>query len=440
MIAKRAVAIVLALLAIAVGYRAISRNVHSAAPEWPGVARSTTQTKENEPTTEATQGFLYGRMTTLDGATYQGRLRWGGVQEAFWDDYFNGVKQENAWIALVPPEVLSVRHPVEIFGVRIGVWETQRDVGRQFTARFGEIARIEALGDRIRTTLKGGTVFDLARFDASDFDDGVRVWDDERGTIDVDSLRIRTIELLSTPGFDAAPDRLRGTVRTKHGDFTGFIQWERDQSVGSDELDGRDADGEARRRFDTIRSIARGSRGGLQVTLRDGRTIELAGRGEAGDGNRGIYVHDQRFGRVQVSWDAFEAVEFDPGGSGPAYDDFAPGLPLAGSVTTSDGRRLSGRLVYDLNESETSETLDAPFQDLDYFISFGSIASIVVPAGEGRGKQLASVTLHNGEVLRLEHAGDLGDENAGMLVFVDGQRPEYVSWAEVERVDFDSAG
>ena len=303
-------------------------------------------------------------------------------------------------------------------------------------ARFGDIARIEASGRDVRVTLKSGTVFDLDRFDASDFDDGVRVWDGRRGVVDLDSLRIRTIELLPTPALGAAPDRLHGTVRTRQGDFTGFVQWDREECVGSDELDGHTADGELSLRFDTIRSIARRSRDSSLVTLLDGREIVLSGTREVGDGNRGIYVDDRRYGRVLVSWDAFERVDFSPGGSGPAYGDFPPGRPLTGSVTTRDGRRLAGRLVYDLDESETTETLDAPSQGVDYTIPFGLIASIVLPGREERGAQRARVTLHSGEELQLERAGDLGEGNAGMLIFVDGrQRPEYVPWTDVEQVD-----
>jgi hypothetical protein len=48
------------------------------------------------------------------------------------------------------------------------------------------------------------------------------------------------------------------------------------------------------------------------------------------------------------------------------------------------------------------------------------------------------VTLHGGEELQLERAGDLGEGNAGMLIFVDGrERPEYVPWTDVEQVDLD---
>jgi hypothetical protein len=305
-------------------------------------------------------------------------------------------------------------------------------------ARFGEIARFEATGVKlVRVTLKSGTVVDLDRFEASDFDDTVRVWDGARGIVDVDSLRIRTIELLPTPLFQAAPSRLHGTVRTHTGDYTGFVAWDRDKSVGTDELAGRAAEGELRLRFDTIRSIARRSRDSL-VTLLDGSEIALFGSRDAGRGNRGVYVDDPRYGRVLISWDAFEHVEFSPSGSGPAYGDFPPGRPLTGSVTTRAGSRLAGRIVYDLDESETVETLDAPFEGVDYNIPLGLIASIVPPGPQARGDQRARVTLHSGEELQLECRGDLGPGNAGLLIFVDGrQHPEYVSWTDVGQVDFD---
>ncbi|HEX7181127.1 MAG TPA: hypothetical protein VF756_04740 [Thermoanaerobaculia bacterium] len=439
-IAGGAFATALVLLAVAAGYRALEQDVDPAAPTSPASTPSTAPAAaENHPAAATHQAFLYGRIITVDGATYEGRLRWGGDQEAFWGDYFNGSKDENPWVAHAPLERLpKERRPIEILGIRIAHRESQIDVDRQFMARFGEIARIEARGDEVRVTLKSGTVFDLDRLFASDFDDGVRVWDGRRGVVDLDSLRIRTIELLPTPSLGAAPYRLHGTVRTRQDDFTGFVGWNRKECVGPDELDGHTADGELSLRFDTIRSIARRSRDSSLVTLLDGREIVLSDTHEVGHGNRGIYVDDRRYGRVLISWDAFERVDFSPGGSGPAYGDFPPGRPLTGSVTTRAGRRLAGRLVYDLNESETIETLDAPFQGVDYTIPFSLIASIVPPGREERGAQRARVTLHDGEELQLERTGDLGEGNAGMLIFVDGrQRPEYVPWTDVEQVDFD---
>jgi hypothetical protein len=305
-------------------------------------------------------------------------------------------------------------------------------------ARFGDIARVEARGRDLRVTLKSGTVFLLDRFAADDFADGLRVWDARRGVVDLDEWRIRSIELLPTARLETAPDRLHGTVRTAHGDFTGFIQWNRQEGVGPDELVGHTADAELRLRFNTIRSITRQSAESSRVTLRDGREIVLSGTRELGHGHRGIYVDDRRYGRVLVSWDAFEGIEFSAGGSGPAYDDFPPGRPLTGSVITRAGRRLTGRLVYDLDESETTETLDAPCNGVDYTIPFGLIASIALVGLEDLGVQRARVTLHHGEELPLERTGDLGEGNAGILIWGDGgERPEYVQWTDVAQVDLD---
>jgi hypothetical protein len=436
MIAGGAFALGLALLALVVG----GRGERDAAPA-PATATSpapppATATGERE----THPGFLYGRITTVDGATYEGRLRWGDDAEAFWGDYFNGAKAKNLWAAQVPAERLpKERHTVEIFGVEIFHRERPSQLSRLFMARFGDIARIEARGRDVRVILKSGTAFDLDRFGASDFDDGVRVWDGRRGVVVLDSLRIRTIELLPTPASGAVPSRLHGTVRTRQGDFTGFIQWDRKECLGSDELEGRTADGATTRlRFDTIRSIARHSRSSSRVTLLDGREMVLSGSSGVSHDNRGIYVDDRRYGRVLISWDAYERADFSPGGGGPAYGEFPPGRPLAGSVTTRDGRRLAGRLVYDLDESETTETLDAPSRGVDYTIPFGLIASIVPPGHEERDARPARVTLRDGEELQLERSGDLGERNGGLLIFAGGgERPEYVPWPDVERIELE---
>jgi hypothetical protein len=433
-IAGGAFATVLVLLGLATGYRARKQDVAPVSRFPAAITPSTAAGPEAHPS------FLYGRITTVvGGATYEGRLRWGGDQEAFWGDYFNGFKDENPWVAQVPPERLPrQRRSTRLFGIEIASREVPIDLGRRFMARFGDIARIEARGRDVRVTLKSGAVFDLDRLEASDFDDGVRVWDGRRGVVDLDSLQIRTIELLPTGRPGGAADQLYGTVRTRQGDFTGFVQWNRKKGVGLDGLDGRGADGELSLRFDTIRSIARRSGDSSLVSLLDGREIVLSDSPEVGQGNLGMYVDDRRYGRVLVSWDAFERVDFRPGGSGPAYGDFPPGHALAGSVTTRAGRRLAGRLVYDLDESETTETLDAPSRGVDYTIPFGLIVSIAPVGREDRGAQRALVTLRTREELQLERAGDLGEGNAGLLIFVDGrERPEYVPWTDVELVDFD---
>jgi hypothetical protein len=385
--------------------------------------------------TEARPDFIYGRITTGDGITYEGRLRWRGDEEAFWSDYFDGARDENPWAVHTPGGRPKER--VEIFGFKVGDRDRDR-LDRPFMARFGDIARVVAHVSEVEVTLKSGTRVVLDRFEAGDIDDGVRVWDARHGVVDLDARQIRRIDFLPTPPL-VAPRRLHGTVRTRHGEFTGFIQWQRRDSLGTDELDGRIDGSQHRLRYDTIRSIARRSADSILVTLMDGREIELSGTQEAGRNNRGLCVDDDRYGRVVVPWETFERVEFSTAGNGPGYGDFVPGRPLSGSVTTRDGRRLAGRLVYDFDESETIETLDAASADAEYTIPFDMIASIELPNG-APSDQRASVVFRNGEKLQLDRAGDLGAGNAGMLVFAEGrQTPEYVPWNDVARIDLSGA-
>lgn len=437
-IAGGAAALLLVALVVALGLVA-ARLLRELGVD-PDVAASPAIARSPATSAAAHKGFLYGRVTTRSGAAHEGRLRFGGDEEAFWGDYFNGFKEENPWAAEVPPERLTESRPVTVLGVEITRREWKPNLGRPFMARFGDIRRVAPSGRELLVTLKSGTGFVLNRFDADDFADGVRVWDDEHGVVDLSERRIRSIEFLPTAELDSVADRLHGTVRTSQGSFTGFVQWDRQSSLGSDELQGRTADREVSLRFDAIRTITRDSADSARVTLRAGGEVLLSGTRAVGRGNRGVYVDDRRYGRVLVSWEAFERLDFSAtGGSGPAYDDFPPGQPLSGAVTTRMGSRLAGRLVFDLDESETTETLDAPAGGIDYTIPFGLVASIALPDQEGCGDgRHAGVTLHSSETLELECAGDLGEGNAGMLVFAEGrEQPDYLPWSAVVRVDID---
>jgi hypothetical protein len=384
------------------------------------------------------RGLLYGRVTLDDGTVHEGRLRFGGDEEALWGNTFNSVKDGNPWEPLLardqrPRERISI----ELFGIEVGAWNRRLDLGRPFMARFGDIARIDARGKDLRITLKSGTGVVLDRYASDDLADGLRVWDEEHGVVDLGEWAIRSIEFLASAAPGGAPAPLYGTVRTRRGDFTGLVQWDREACLGSDQLVGLTTEGEVRVRFEDVRSIERRGDESSLVTLRDGRTLVMSGSRQVGVGNRGAYVDDPRYGRVLVSWDVFERVDFAPGGAGPAYGDFPAGRPLMGRVATRSGRTLAGRLVYDLDESETTETLDAPSGGVDYTIPFAGIAAILTPGSGGDGARGAVVILRSGEELWLDSAGGLGDQNAGLLVFGDGEGdPEYVPWANVERIDF----
>jgi hypothetical protein len=392
-------------------------------------------------TTSPGAGLLYGRVTTGDAATYTGRLRFGGDEEALWGHFFNGARDGNPWAAHAGGEPT----PLSILGVEFG---RDHRFDRLFMARFGDIARIDApvtgrffqfnllRGRELRVTMKSGTVFHLDRFAADDFADGVRVWDVRRGVVDLEEWRIRSIEFLPAAGTEAAPRPLHGTVRTAHGAFTGLIQWTGEESLDSDALVGVADDREITVRLDAVHSVVRRSRDSSRVALLDGRSMVLSGTRGLCQGHGGISVDDIRYGRVLVSCGAFDRIDFTAGGGAPAYDDFPRGRPLLGVVTTRTGRRLTGRVVYDLDESETTETLDAPSRGVDYHIPFGLIASIAPGGGDQSGG--VRVTLHHGEELVLEREGDLSDRNPGMLIFGGGrEHPEHVPWSDVRHVEFD---
>jgi hypothetical protein len=378
------------------------------------------------------EGFLYGRLTTRDGNTYEGRLRWDD-EEAFWGDFFNSSKEDNPWVDEAPRFARkSPGHTVELFGIKIGSFDHDLHDSRQFVSRFGDLARIEPRGgEDVTVTLKDGTTFELEG-GSNDVESKVVVWDAD-GDRSFEWRRIRSIEFLPAPArVHGAEPRLYGKVTTRDGAFTGFVQWDQEECVASDELDGETRDGDdVSLKMGTIRSIERRGSGSSTVTLTDGRRMVLSDTNDVDDDNRGIYVEDARYGRVLVEWDAFERVDFKDGGSGPGYRAFQPGAHLTGMVTTNDGRKLVGRLVYDLDESETTEMLDGNRRDVQYSIPFALVASI-----EPRS-DAARVLLRSGEELLLDDTTDVSDDNAGMLIFEPKRpSPTYVRWDEVQRVDF----
>lgn len=385
------------------------------------------------------QGFLYGRITTRSDTVYEGRLRWNGKEEAFWGDFFNASKDDLPYLKHLPAEERRRRQSVEVFGVPTGLhWGSVDNQGRQLGARFGDLRRIlVGKGDEATVVvLKSGARSQVSG-GSNDLGSGteIAVWDRQAGEVRVRWNEIRAIDFLPVPvGLEVPVFRLRGTVQTTEGTFRGYIQWDQDECLSSDELDGTAGDGNVSLQMGTIRSIATESRASSKVVLRDGRTLVVSGTNDVDASNRGIYVSDARFGRVLIPWSAFRRLDFDPpGDSGPAYTDFRPGRPLFGKVTTAQGKTYRGRLVYDADETETVETLDGSRRDIEYSIPFARIA-FLLPEKTNSSR----VVLKGGQELRLENTADVGRDNAGVLVFERGQqKPRYIRWEDVRRIDFE---
>lgn len=380
------------------------------------------------------QAFIYGHVVTTSGSEYEGFLRWGS-QEAFWDDLFNSVKEDLPFYDyLEEAEYDRLRGRGSRFS--IFDWEVSIEgdfpAARQFITRFGDIASIQPhRRGWIDVVMKSGTTMEV-RGGSDDVSDNIHVSDASLGEIDLRWDRIDRIEFMAAPrGADPGVTRLYGTVETREGDFTGFIQWDKDECLSTDLLDGDTEDGDVSIRMGTIRSIERLSRRSSLVILNDGREFRLDGSNDVDESNRGIMVEDQRFGRVTVDWGSFDQVTFsDPPNSGRAFADYAPLGELNGTVIDVDGERYTGRLVFDLDESEGWEMLNGSLDQITFDIPFARVISI-----EPMRRGFSRIVLDSGETLTLEESHDVGEDNSGMLVF-DGRNPTYIAWRDVERIEF----
>ncbi len=378
-----------------------------------------------------TKGYLYGSIQTKGGTTYEGRLRWG-KEEAFWTDHFNASKVERPLLHDVPREHRHASEGLRIFGRRIGLRWAEGG-GRQLVVRFGDLASILPSGSREATLVLKSREEVLVDGGSNDVGARITVWDGSLGEVQLAWEKIRRIDFKPTPAdLPNVPARLFGTVRTTSQTFTGFVQWDKEECVATDVLDGESDEGKMKLEMGRIKAIERNGRRSSTVHLRDGRELVLRGTNDVDSDNRGIFVDDPRFGRVLVSWSAFERVDFAEGGSGPGYDTFPPAGPLQGVVTTRSGATHKGRLVYDVDEANGWETLDGEASGLSYSIPFSMVAS-VVRSGSSRSR----VTLRGGtEELRLGESADVTDENAGVFV-LHGDEKTYVPWEDVKRIDLE---
>ncbi|RMH15897.1 MAG: hypothetical protein D6696_19495 [Acidobacteria bacterium] len=383
-----------------------------------------------------TRGLIYGKVLTTRGETYEGRLRWDG-EESFWGDFFNGTKDELPFFDRIPDEQQRRSRPIRVFGITVGSrWERISD-RRSTMARFGDVAAIEPRrSDNVVLHMKGGDRIELDG-GSNDIGADVEIWDRQRGEVTVPWHRVERIELGPAPSdLPVEAYRLKGKVTSTAGTFEGFIEWDNDERLSDEILDGDDPDGKRHKiPMGDIRLIERHSRSSARVVMKDGTELVLDDTNDVDAGNRGIVIEDPRYGRVELSWSAFVRLELsDERSCGPPYQDFEPGTHLRGTVTTR-GKQLRGRLVYDVDESETWEFLNGEHDDgIEFDVPFALIRSIT-PIRDAASR----VELISGASLELSGTTDVGGDNAGVLVIAGGEAgtTTYVPWDDVDRIDFE---
>jgi len=384
------------------------------------------------PVSASDVGYIYGRVETVEGDAYEGQLRWG-EEEAFWDDTFNANKVENENLEYVDDNIrrrMRAGHPwrqlTHAFGNR------DEEFTHLFAIRFGDLARIHVRnGDKLVVEFRNGKQLRLEG-GSNDVGAEITVMDPQKGRQTLKWNRIETIEFRETPAKLAKKlgDPIYGTVKSRNYEFTGRIQWDHDECLSIDKLDGDTNDGKVSIDFGDIASI-RKHRSGALVKLKSGEEQYLRGSNDVNRENRGIVVRVKGVGSVKIGWHDFDEVVFRPAPtSGPGYGEYGHGRVLEGAVATRGGR-YTGRIVFDLDEAWDFEMLHGNNGSTEYLIPFRDIASI-----KPRGTRRSDIELRNGLIVELEESQDVSRKNDGLLVFTGSSKPRYVAWREVSEVVF----
>jgi hypothetical protein len=326
------------------------------------------------------------------------------------------------------------KETISILGGALNInWNNAWSGGtRIFISRFGDIKTIEVIGSEdAELTMRSGSKYVVSGY-SNDVGTTIHVFDNTFGEVDLPWKKIDTIEFMKVPS-SVKPDfyRLHGTVEADGGEYRGYIQWDSQECVSTDKLDGDSEDGSLSIPMGNIRAIERRSRGSAWVEMKDGRRLQLEGSNDVDQSIRGIIVEDPRYGRLKIPWDAFDGVVFDDkSGSGEGYDDYAP-KKLQATVTDSDGESHTGLMVFDLDESESWEMVNGDLFDIEFDVPFANIKSITP-----RSRNACEIDLKSGESIRLEGGQDVTEANDGVLIFTEGENkePVYIEWDRIDLI------
>jgi hypothetical protein len=396
-------------------------------------------------------GFIYGKVTTIDGKSFTGPIRWG-KEEVYWTDMFNASKEENNNLDYLSREDKRSldEHYDNSHNEWGNRWESRLESwfdnnwthydkdnrhDHQFACQFGEMKKLTPTGrERAEITLKNGNRIEIDGSGYNDIGTKIKIMDPELGEVDLSWSRIDEIEFMNTPEVieDKFGEPLYGTVRTYGGSFTGYIQWDHDERISTDKLDGDTDDSDLSIQFGKIESIERNGSRSSYVVLKSGRKMTLRGTNDVNSENKGIIVTSEKFGRIDIPWEEFKMVTFQKPTDAPkSYGSFGAQNELTGVVKTMDGESLKGKLIFDLDESYDFEILQGKSDDIEYILPFRSVSKI-----SPKNYDNSNVTLKNGETIVLGDGQDVSEKNSGILVFTGKDNPTYVSWNRIKEVSF----
>ncbi|WP_421918315.1 hypothetical protein [Marinifilum sp.] len=382
--------------------------------------------------------YLYGSITTVDGDVYSGAIRWND-EEVFLSDVFNSEKIENPYLKYVKkenPKLIEYKRRRRTSWYRVEYSDEQSNstYKRRFECRFGDINSISVTGNEsVNLELKTGKFINLA---GGSNDVGNQIWilDHELGLLKIDWNRIDVVKFFrpDTEIHENFGNPIYGKITTTIGEFTGFIQWDHDERLLQDKLDGESRDGEMNIPFAKIKEIIK-EENGSKVVLQSGRQLLLKSSNDVTRSNRGIVVTIPQVGRIDFTWKHFLALQILalPKKSDGCYSEFKDSERLYGKVTTKKGETFEGVIVYDLDEAMDSEILNGLNDKLEFSVPFRNIKRIIPKA-----YNYCLVELKSGQELFLGDKTDVSEKNAGILIFTGNDSYEIVDWTNLKEIEF----
>ncbi|HXV76346.1 MAG TPA: hypothetical protein VD788_08500 [Candidatus Polarisedimenticolaceae bacterium] len=373
-------------------------------------------------------GEIYGTVTTTRGDTFTGPIRWDS-QENFWSDTLDGRKP----VSSAEPDA-DDGFRFSLFGWELINTKSNSRTYPEFSVPFGYLKAVVPGGSgSVLLELKDGTRLTVEG-PSTDFagDLELAIDDIEEGRVVLPWRGIARVEFAQGPGQGRDRERLYGTVKTETREFTGFVVWDRDESLLDDVLDGEERGREREIAMGEIASIEPDGASAAIVRTKAGAELRLSGTNDVNDDMRGVIVTLDGVGRVEVGWDELKRVDFREAPTSPRYAAFDGGKRLRGTVHERDGRAYSGAITWDMDESYTWEFLDGESDRVVYAVPLSHVRSIA-PVGD----RSAEVVLADGKILRLSGTNDVDERNKGVMITAADGSETILDWSAIERVEFD---
>lgn len=398
------------------------------------------------------QGFIYGKVTTINGNTFIGQIRWGR-EEAYWNDLFNAKKILNntlEHISKEAPKIIIEKNQKQnpnnpLLNLNSDFWDIWADKNQNnpfiihtFACQFGDIKSIEPLpSSQVLLTMKNNLTFKLNGSGFNDVNTTLKINDYELGVLKMAWYKIKKIEFIQVNDEVEIENKvIHGKLLTvDNQSFTGFVQWDHDERIASDILDGSNCNSCSNTsfKFELIEKIEK-SADGSKIYLKNGKSYFFNSSNDVNRSNRGIIITDENIGKIDIPWHRFDKIEFTKApNSGNTYSSYKMPKGLSGTVKKVNGQVSKGLIIYDFDEAWEFEILQGKNNEIVYNIPFRNIQKVIP-----KNYKYSKIILKNGKEIVLGEMRDVSELNAGLLIVSDkNKKPEEIPWREIDEIIFD---